>query len=83
MATVPSPKAEPVVIEPLTREEVAATLKACDGSRMARTRRRASFTMRRDCAVQDRAMVKRYAAIAETDLAKAHETGSPTDKWRP
>lgn len=27
-------------------------------------------------------MVRRYAAIAEADLARAHETGSPADKWR-
>ena len=27
-------------------------------------------------------MVRRYAAIAESDLARAHETGSPADKWR-
>jgi integrase/recombinase XerD len=26
-------------------------------------------------------MVRRYAAIAESDLARAHETGSPADKW--
>ncbi len=27
-------------------------------------------------------MVRRYAAIADADLARAHETGSPADKWR-
>ncbi len=27
-------------------------------------------------------MVRRYARIAEADLARLHETGSPVDKWR-
>lgn len=27
-------------------------------------------------------MVRRYATIADADLAKAHEAGSPADKWR-
>lgn len=27
-------------------------------------------------------MVRKYAAIAEVDLARAHENGSPADKWR-
>ncbi len=27
-------------------------------------------------------MVRRCAAIAEADLAKAHEAGSPAEKWR-
>jgi len=57
MATVPAPKAPEPVIEPLTREEVAAILKACDGTREANTKGRATFSMRRDTGLRDRAVV--------------------------
>jgi site-specific recombinase XerD len=30
----------------------------------------------------DMAMVKRYARIAQTDCAKAHQKASPVENWR-
>lgn len=57
LASVPAPKAPEPVIEPLSREEVAAILKACDGCREAKTKGRAAFSMRRDMAARDRAIV--------------------------
>lgn len=57
MASVPAPKAPQPVIEPLSREEVAAILTACDSTRAASTKGRAAFAMRRDTALRDRAIV--------------------------
>jgi integrase/recombinase XerD len=57
MAMVPAPRVPEPVIEPLTREEVAAILKACEGCREAKTKGRAVFSMRRDTATRDRAIV--------------------------
>lgn len=57
MASVPAPKAPQPVIEPLSREEVAAILRACDSTRAASTKGRAAFAMRRDTALRDRAIV--------------------------
>ncbi len=57
MLSVPTPKAAPTVIEPLTREEVDAVIKACDGTRQAKTTGRKAFAMRRDCGPRDKAVV--------------------------
>lgn len=57
MSSVAAPKAPEPVIEPLSREGVAAILRACDGTREASTKGRAAFSMRRDTALRDRAIV--------------------------
>jgi integrase/recombinase XerD len=57
MASVPAPKTTVPVIEPLSRDQVAAILRACDLTREATTTWRRSFVMRRDTALRDRAIV--------------------------
>ncbi len=44
MAAVRAPKASEPVIEPLSREQVASMLKACDGTREASTKGRTAFS---------------------------------------
>jgi integrase/recombinase XerD len=57
MASVPALKITVPVIEPLSRDQVVAILKACDLTREATTTWRRSFVMRRDTALRDRAIV--------------------------
>ena len=57
MLPVPAPKVQPGVIEPLSREQIAAILKACETTTAANTKGRASFAMRRDQAHRDKAIV--------------------------
>ncbi len=57
MLSVPAPKFAEAVIEPLSKEQVGAILKACDGTREAKTKGRAQFTMRRDNALRDKAII--------------------------
>jgi len=57
MKTVPAPKFEEKPVEPYSKEEVDALLKACDTSREVNSRRRANFTMRRSTYLRDRAIL--------------------------
>ena len=57
MLAVQMPKAVPPVIEPLSRAQIAALLKACDQTRAAVTHGRDAFAMSRDTAKRDRAIV--------------------------
>ncbi len=57
MAKIPAPKTPGRVIDPLTREEVARMVKACDITRPARTTLRQSFSMNRDTASRDKAII--------------------------
>ncbi len=57
MKAVPSPKFEKPPIEPFTKEEVEALLKACEYCQLAETTDRRRFTMRRPTAKRDRALI--------------------------
>lgn len=55
--SVPQPKFTLPEIEPFTKEEIEALLKACDHRNEAKTDRRRKFTMRRPTALRDRAII--------------------------
>lgn len=57
MKGVKGPKFEEPPVEPFTKEEVEALLKACDFCREAQTDRRRKFTMRRVTGYRDRALI--------------------------
>ncbi len=57
MDGIPGPKFERKPVNPLTKEEVEALLKACDFCREADTVDRRKFTMRRKTARRDRAII--------------------------
>ncbi len=57
MKAVPAPKFEDPPIEPMTKEQVEALLKASEYSREANTDRRKKFIMRRETAKRDRAII--------------------------
>jgi integrase/recombinase XerD len=57
MLAIPAPKAPSRVIEPLNRDEIAKIIKACDTTKEAASTRRAGFTMKRETATRDRAIV--------------------------
>lgn len=57
MLAVPMPKAVAPVIDPLSRDQVAAVLRACDLSREAKTAGRQTYAMHRPTAQRDRALV--------------------------
>ncbi len=57
MLSIKAPKALPAVVDPLSRDEITRILKACDQMRPAQTVGRVSFTMQRDQALRDRAIV--------------------------
>jgi len=54
---VPAPKFEQVPVEPFTKEEITALLKACEFSRAARTTLRRSYTMQRVNVHRDQALI--------------------------
>jgi integrase/recombinase XerD len=54
---VPAPKTPETIIEPLSRDEVARIVKACDATATAKTDRRAAFAMKRETVHRDRAIV--------------------------
>ncbi len=57
MKSVPGPKFQEPPVEPFSKEEVEALLKACDYCREAQTERRHKFTMRRPSGFRDRALI--------------------------
>jgi integrase/recombinase XerD len=57
MKAVPSPKFEGQPIEPFTKEEVEALLKACESSQEVQPANRRKFTMRRSTAKHDQAIM--------------------------
>jgi integrase/recombinase XerD len=57
MKAVPSPKFEEPPIEPFTKEEVEALLKACETSKEVNDPDRRKFTMRRSTAKRDQALI--------------------------
>jgi len=57
MKGVPAPRFEIAPVEPFSKEEVEALLKACEFCREANTRDRRRFTMRRPTARRDRAII--------------------------
>ena len=57
MKAVPSPKFEEPPIEPFTKEEVEALLKACETSKEVNDLDRRKFTMRRSTAKRDQALI--------------------------
>ncbi len=57
MKAVPAPKFEDPPIEPMTKEQIEALLKASEYSREANTDRRKKFTKRRETAKRDRAII--------------------------
>jgi len=57
MKGVPGPKFKSPPVEPYTREEVEALLKACDQMKETQTVRRRRFTMRRSTGYRDRALI--------------------------
>jgi integrase len=58
MAKVPSPTFSRTAIEPFSRADVKAQLKACDHKRKAQTHQRRRYTMRRPTALCDRALIR-------------------------
>ncbi len=57
MKAVPSPKFEEPPVEPFTKEEVEALLKACETSKEVDDPDRRKFTMRRSTAKRDQALI--------------------------
>jgi hypothetical protein len=57
MLAIPCRKALPAAVQPLSREDVANLVKACDATRAAATLTRTSFSIRRDTATRDRAII--------------------------
>jgi len=57
MEAVPAPRFEVAPVEPFSKEDVEALLKACEFCREANTRDRRRFTMRRPTARRDRAII--------------------------
>lgn len=57
MKKVPAPKFTDPPVEPFTKEEIEAILKACDFCKEAQTTDRRKFTMRRPTARRDRAII--------------------------
>jgi len=57
MKAVPAPKFEEAPVEPFTREEIEALLKACEYCQLAETTDRRRFTMRRPTGKRDRALI--------------------------
>jgi len=57
MKSVPGPKYQEPPVEPFSKEEVEALLKACDYCREAQTERRHKFIMRRPSGYRDRALI--------------------------
>jgi len=57
MPYVPAPKAPPVLVKPLSQEQVGALLRACERTSTAQTKRRATFSSKRGTALRDRAIV--------------------------
>jgi integrase/recombinase XerD len=57
MKAVPAPKFEDPPIEPMTKEQIEALLKASEFTREANTDRRRKFTKRRETAKRDRAII--------------------------
>lgn len=57
MKAVPAPKFTSPAVEPFTRDEIEALLKACEFKSEAKTDRRRRFTMRRPTALRDKAII--------------------------
>lgn len=57
MLATPAPKAQPRILEPLSRDEITRILKAGDSAKTATTQQRATFVMKRDTARRDRAII--------------------------
>jgi len=57
MKGVPAPRFEEAPVEPFTREEIEALLKACEYCQLAETAERRRFTMRRPTGKRDRALI--------------------------
>jgi integrase/recombinase XerD len=72
MMEVPAPKFKYPPVEPFTKEEVEAILKACDFCEESQTDHRYKFAMRRDTASRDWAII---LVILDTRL-RATELGS-------
>src|SRR3989304_1615815 len=57
MKAIPAPRFEEAPVEPFTREEIEALLKACEFCHEAKTIDRRRFTMRRSTGKRDRALI--------------------------
>jgi len=57
MKAIPAPRFEEAPVEPFTKEEIEALLKACEFCHEAKTTDRRRFTMRRSTGKRDRALI--------------------------
>jgi integrase/recombinase XerC/integrase/recombinase XerD len=57
MRKVPSPKFKKKTIEPLTKKDIEALLKACTNTKLANTFYRETFNIRRPTSKRDRAII--------------------------
>ncbi len=57
MQDIPAPKFEAAPVEPFTKEQIEALLKACESCKEAQTTDRRKFTMRRATARRDQAII--------------------------
>ena len=72
MKQVPAPRFTNKPIEPFTREEVEAMIKACDTCKEAQTDRRHKFSMQRSNGLRDRAIIM---MLVDTGLRASELTG--------